>query len=97
MRRFNIIMALAGALVLAIPLGNGPVSLVTSAFAQKLIDINTASKADLDALQGIGPVHAEAIIKGRPYKRKDELVKKKIVPQSTYDSIKDKIIAHQKS
>jgi competence protein ComEA len=62
-----------------------------------LIDINSATKEELDALPGIGPARAEAIIKGRPYKGKDDLVNKNIVPQKTYDGIKDKIIAKQKS
>jgi competence protein ComEA len=61
-----------------------------------LIDINSASEKELDALPGIGKARAEAIIKGRPYKGKDDLVKKKIIPQSVYDGIKDKIIAKQK-
>ncbi len=61
-----------------------------------MLDINSASLADLDALKGIGPKRAADIVKGRPYKGKDELVQKKIIPQGVYDGIKDKIIAKQK-
>ncbi len=61
-----------------------------------LIDINSASKEELMALKGIGEVRATDIIKKRPYKGKDDLVQKNIIPQGVYDDIKDKIIAKQK-
>lgn len=60
-----------------------------------LIDINHASKEELDALPGIGAVRAEAIIKGRPYKGKDELLRKKVLPSNVYDGIKDRVVARQ--
>jgi DNA uptake protein ComE-like DNA-binding protein len=63
--------------------------------AKKLVDINTAGEAELRALKGIGDVRAAEIIKNRPYKGKDELVQKNIIPQSVYDQIKDQIVAKQ--
>ena len=60
------------------------------------IDINSASKTELTSLKGIGDARADAIIKGRPYKGKDELVQKGIVPDAVYADIKDKIVAKQK-
>ena len=62
-----------------------------------VIDLNTADKATLEKLKGVGPARADAIIKGRPYKGKDELVQKKIVPQNVYDDIKDLVVARQKN
>jgi competence protein ComEA len=60
---------------------------------KKLIDINSATVDELKSLNGIGDAYSKKIVDGRPYARKDELVKKKIVPQATYDKIKDQIIA----
>ena len=69
----------------------------TTSSTSALIDINTAPKDELDKLPEIGSARADAIIKGRPYRGKNELVDKKIIPQNAYDAIKDRIIAHQKS
>jgi len=60
------------------------------------MDINSASEKELATLKGIGDARAKAIVKGRPYKGKDELVAKNIIPQAVYDKISDKIIAKQK-
>jgi competence protein ComEA len=86
---------IALAAMLAVPAAT---SLIPAAQAQgSLIDINSATKAELDALPGIGPARAEAIIKGRPYKAKDELHERKIISKGEYEKIRDKIIARRKS
>ena len=59
------------------------------------MDINSASEKELATLKGIGDARAKAIVKGRPYKGKDDLVHKKIIPESVYNDIKDQIIAKQ--
>ena len=61
--------------------------------AKERLDINSASADELKALKGIGEADAKKIVENRPYKTKDELVEKKVVPKATYDKIKDQIVA----
>ncbi|HEY6805070.1 MAG TPA: helix-hairpin-helix domain-containing protein [Pyrinomonadaceae bacterium] len=61
-----------------------------------LLDINSASKAELEALPGIGEAYAQKIIDNRPYREKTDLVRLKIIPETTYKAIANKIIARHK-
>lgn len=60
-----------------------------------LIDINSATAAELTSIKGIGDKRAKKIIDNRPYKSKDDLVQKKVLSQANYDKIKDQIVAKQ--
>jgi competence protein ComEA len=63
--------------------------------ADQLLDINSASEKELAELPKIGEARASAIVKGRPYSGKDDLLRKKIIPKDAYAAIKDKVIAKQ--
>lgn len=56
-----------------------------------LININTATIAELDSLTGIGQIYAQKITDNRPYSNIEELISKKVLPSSTFNKIKDKI------
>ena len=97
---------LVAAFLAAGPLAAGPLDTTKAADTKaaakpagakaELLDINTATEAELIALPAIGKTYAKKIIAGRPYARKDELVSKNIMTASRYAKVKDKIIAKQK-
>jgi len=60
---------------------------------KELVDINSASIAELTGIKGISKAESEKIVKNRPYARKDELVSKTVISQGSYDKIKDQIFA----
>src|SRR5947199_4730255 len=97
MRKLLRILAMAVALAFASP----AVSWAKEAPAKKSsekqdkLDINSASESDLKDLPGIGDAYAKKIVEGRPYKAKDELWEKKVIPKATYQKIKDQVIAKQ--
>ena len=63
--------------------------------AADLLDINTATPAQLNALPGFGPAYTRRVIAGRPYSAKNQLVTRGVLPKSAYDLVSSRIIAHR--
>jgi len=103
MQKSKMLLSLLACLVaifLAVPTGaqtksTGNAPAKAAAKTGGLLDLNSATVDQLKALPGIGDVYSKKIVAGRPYQRKDQLVSKSVVPQATYDKIKDLVIAKQ--
>lgn len=101
--RFHLVMAVLVALLTTVPVSDAafaqaPGRGAPTASAAKSgppLDLNTASPDQLKALPGIGDAYAKRIVDGRPYAAKNQLVSKGILPQATYERIKDSIVAHR--
>lgn len=100
MRKPNLLVLLitliVAATAISVPLqAQAPKVTAAPAKPAELLDLNSATIDQLKGLAGIGDVYSKKIVDGRPYQRKDQLVSKGILPQATYDKIKDLVIAKQ--
>ena len=99
MRTYRILLTvflLVLALMSPLQAADKPATPNASTVKVELVDINSATEAQLKALPGIGDAYAAKIIAGRPYAKKDQLKAKNILPAATYDKIQEQIIARQK-
>jgi competence protein ComEA len=95
MRKLLRAIAVAVALLFAAPAVTWAQSAAAASKKAEKLDINTATENQLRELPGIGDAYAKKIVAGRPYKAKDELWEKKVIPKSTYQKIKDRVVAHR--
>jgi len=79
----------------AAPTASSPTKTAPQAPVAKLVDINSASRAELKTLPGIGDAEANRIIANRPYLTKSHLVAKKVLELGPYDALRGRIIAVQ--
>jgi competence protein ComEA len=96
MRKILGAIAVTLMIVFGVPAAAAPKTDAAKAAKQtEKLDLNTATADQLKDLPGIGDAYAKKIVDSRPYKAKDELWQRKIIPKATYEKIKDKVIAHQ--
>lgn len=70
-------------------------TVVLAAEKTPLVDLNSASRAELMKLPAVGEAIADKIIAGRPWKSKYDLVVKKVVTRAAYDKFAKYVIARQ--
>src|SRR5215470_19702001 len=92
-RLLSPVLAISALVVWGVGYAQGQGRPAPAAPAANLIDLNSASRDDLMTLDGIGEVRAEAIIRSRPFRTKGELVERRLIPESLYDKIADKVMA----
>jgi len=87
----------AGAIAAQTPAGAAQPQTISQKIAasKNLLDVNTATAAQLKALPGMGDMYVQRVVAGRPYTAKSQLATRGIVPQAEYERIKEQIIAHR--
>jgi DNA uptake protein ComE-like DNA-binding protein len=95
MRVLRCLLALAVLATASAPSASADLQTGMPHAATGLLDINTATLAQLTALPGMGDAYARRVIAARPYTAKNQLVTRGVLPQAAYERIKDRIVAHR--